>query len=48
MTDDAAGDAELWASLAAGAHTISVAYREDGARLDTVLLTNDLSLVPGL
>lgn len=48
MTDDAAGDTELLAGLAAGAHTISVAYREDGARLDRVLLTNDLSSVPSL
>jgi hypothetical protein len=34
------------ADLTAGAHTISFAYREDGARLDRVLITNDLALVP--
>jgi hypothetical protein len=32
--------------LAAGAHTITVAYREDGARLDRVPITNDLALTP--
>jgi hypothetical protein len=35
-------------SLSPGAHTTSVAYREDGARLDRVLITNDLALVPTL
>jgi hypothetical protein len=33
-------------TLAAGSHTLTVAYREDGARLDRVLITNDGSFVP--
>jgi hypothetical protein len=46
VTDDANGDAPVLVDLAAGTHTISVAYREDGTRLDSVLITNDQSLVP--
>ena len=48
VTNDANGDAAVLTTLAAGAHTLTVAYREDGARLDRVLITNDLSLVPAL
>ena len=33
-------------SLAAGTHTLTFAYREDGTRLDRVLITNDLAFVP--
>jgi hypothetical protein len=33
-------------SLAAGSHTFTFAYREDGARLDRVLITDDMSFVP--
>jgi hypothetical protein len=33
-------------SLAAGTHTIKVRYREDGAKLDQLLLTSDTSFTP--
>lgn len=33
--------------LAAGSHALTIAYRENGARLDRVLLTSDLSFTPG-
>jgi polygalacturonase len=46
VTDDTNSDAPVLVDLTAGAHTISVAYREDGAQLDRVLITNDLTLVP--
>jgi hypothetical protein len=46
VTNDASSDTAVLVNLAAGAHTISFAYREDGARLDRVLITNDLNLVP--
>jgi hypothetical protein len=32
--------------LSAGNHTLTIAYREDGARLDKVLITSDASFVP--
>jgi polygalacturonase len=48
VTNDASSDAPILVNLAAGAHTISFAYREDGTRLDRVLVTNDLNLVPTL
>jgi hypothetical protein len=32
--------------LAPGTHTLTVAYREDGAKLDRLLITNDLAAVP--
>lgn len=48
VTDDASSDIPVVVNLAAGAHTISYAYREDGALLDRVLITNDLNLVPTL
>jgi hypothetical protein len=46
VEDDANANAPVLVNLSAGAHTITFAYREDGARLDRVLLTTDLSLVP--
>jgi polygalacturonase len=46
VTDDAAANALVTRSLSAGSHTLTVAYREDGARLDRLLITNNLSLVP--
>jgi polygalacturonase len=46
VTDDANSNAVVLPALAAGAHTITFAYREDGARLDRVLITNDLTSVP--
>lgn len=33
-------------SLPVGTHSVTIAYREDGTRLDRVLVTNDLSFVP--
>jgi hypothetical protein len=48
VENDAASNAPVLANLTAGAHTISFAYREDGAKLDRVLITNDLNLVPTL
>jgi len=44
--DASAGNAVMTYSLAAGAHTLTFAYREDGARLDRVLITNDLAFTP--
>jgi hypothetical protein len=32
--------------LAPGSHTLEIAYREDGAKLDRLLVTNDLAFVP--
>lgn len=46
VTDDNASDARVLVNLAAGNHTLTFAYREEGTRLDRVLVTNDLSLVP--
>jgi hypothetical protein len=46
VTNDAASDAVITVSLAAGAHTVSFAYREDGAKLDRILITDDANLVP--
>jgi hypothetical protein len=42
----AAGNALVTFTLGAGSHTLTVAYREDGARLDRVLITNELSFTP--
>jgi hypothetical protein len=41
-----AGNATVTWNLSAGAHTLKVAYREDGTKLDRLLITNDLSFVP--
>jgi polygalacturonase len=46
VTNDASSDAVVTVSLAAGSHTVSFAYREDGARLDRVIITDDANLVP--
>ncbi|MBO3747792.1 carbohydrate-binding protein [Streptosporangiaceae bacterium NEAU-GS5] len=46
VTNDSASDAPITASLAAGAHTMTVAYREDGAKLDRILATTDASFTP--
>ncbi|MEN9580828.1 MAG: hypothetical protein RJA70_3837 [Pseudomonadota bacterium] len=37
---------QLTFALTAGAHTIKVAYREDGTKLDRLMITNDLAFVP--
>jgi hypothetical protein len=44
--DDVHGTATMMYSLAAGSHTLTFAYREDGAKLDRVLVTNDLAFTP--
>jgi polygalacturonase len=41
-----ASGSPLTATLTAGEHTVVFAYREDGARLDRILLTNDLGANP--
>ncbi len=41
-----AGDAVVTFNLAAGSHTLTFAYREDGARLDRLLITNDTTFIP--
>jgi Glycosyl hydrolases family 28 len=41
-----AGDAGVTFNLAAGSHTLTFAYREDGARLDRLLITNDTTFIP--
>ncbi|UYZ64948.1 PKD domain-containing protein [Hymenobacter weizhouensis] len=40
------GNQVLQLSLAAGAHTLEIGYRDDGALLDKLLLTSDLTYVP--
>jgi Glycosyl hydrolases family 28 len=42
-----AGDTVVTFNLAAGSHTLTIAYREDGARLDRLLITNDTTFIPG-
>jgi poly(beta-D-mannuronate) lyase len=42
----AAGNVLVTYNLAAGSHTLQFAYREDGTRLDRLLVTNDLQFVP--
>jgi hypothetical protein len=42
----ASGNTLVTYGLAAGSHTLAIAYREDGARLDKVLITNDAAFVP--
>src|SRR5207245_1932911 len=41
-----AGNPTRYYNLAAGAHTLVVAYREDGAKIDRLLITNDNNYVP--
>jgi len=45
IKDDAAVGPSTF-DLSAGPHTLTIAYREDGARLDKLLLTNDLGFSP--
>ena len=42
----AASNSTVTYSLAAGAHTVTFAYREDGTKLDRLVITNDPFLVP--
>ncbi len=42
----AASNAVVNYSLTAGSHTVTFAYREDGTKLDRIVVTNDPSLVP--
>ncbi len=44
--DTAQGETNMLWPLSAGNHTLELAYREDGARLDKLLVTNDLTYVP--
>jgi PKD repeat protein len=44
--DSGAGNAVVTFPLSVGAHTLTFAYREDGTRLDRVLVTNDPAFVP--
>jgi len=44
--DAANGNQAMSYALTAGAHTLTIAYREDGTRLDKVLVTSDLAFVP--
>jgi hypothetical protein len=44
--DSGNADTVVQYSLAAGTHSLSFAYREDGAKLDRVLITDDLAFVP--
>jgi hypothetical protein len=44
--DDVHGSATMTYALAAGSHTLTIGYREDGAKLDRLLITSDLAFVP--
>jgi hypothetical protein len=44
--DSDAGDGVVVFSLSAGSHTLTVAYREDGTRIDRLLITNQASFTP--
>jgi hypothetical protein len=44
--DTAAGNAVVTRSLAAGSHTLEIAYRENGLKMDRFLVTNDLAFTP--
>jgi hypothetical protein len=44
--DTNASNAVKTYALAAGVHTLTIAYREDGTKLDKVIITNDLVSVP--
>ena len=46
VTDRDGGDQRILFDLAAGSHTLRIAMREDGTRLDQIVITNDLSLDP--
>lgn len=43
----AASGETLLLNLAAGSHTLDLAHREDGARIDRLLITNIATFVPG-
>jgi hypothetical protein len=45
--DDANADAPVNHTLTAGNHTLEIAYRENGLKMDRFLVTNDLSFTPG-
>jgi hypothetical protein len=40
------GDSVVTRSLSAGNHTLEIAYRENGLKMDRFLLTNDLASTP--
>jgi hypothetical protein len=44
--DTANGDALINYNLSAGAHTLEIAYRESGLKIDRFLVTNDLGFSP--
>jgi hypothetical protein len=44
--DTLAADAPVTYNLAAGSHTLEIAYREDGTKVDRLLITNDLAANP--
>jgi hypothetical protein len=44
--DTVAANALVTRSLSTGAHTLEVAYRENGLKMDRFLVTNDLAFVP--
>jgi Bacterial Ig-like domain/Glucose / Sorbosone dehydrogenase len=44
--DSPTGGASIQYNLTAGNHTLELAYREDGARIERLLITNDLALNP--
>jgi hypothetical protein len=44
--DDQNLDAPVTYSLSAGSHTLEIAYRETGLKMDKFLITNDLSFTP--
>lgn len=44
--DTLEGESNMLYPLTAGSHTLEFTYREDGAKLDKLLVTNDLSFTP--
>ena len=46
VSDRDTGGERVLFDLAAGSHTLQIAMREDGTRLDQIVITNDLSLDP--
>jgi hypothetical protein len=45
--DDANMDAPVTRTLTSGSHTLEIAYRENGLKMDRFLVTNDLTFTPG-
>lgn len=41
-----AGDTLMTYNLSAGSHTLTIAYREDGAKIDRILVTSDAAYTP--